>query len=302
MALLGSLLEYDRLFQALEREHRSLSLQTLSDWDIAMRMFRFVQQREYHSLHGTINPTPEERHRIVRAYGMTRMPGNMMWIPGCDPKGYSKDQLVGLCWSLGRSFSNRTTDALPPVKTGVRNMIQYHFQMIIEDDRLADVHGIAMGYKRYLADESVRFLDLPLWDPHHDFPLLIGNGECDPDVQLPSFMKPPLMPFGVGFHRFLTLVGEFRDGDYERGAFFDAAKRGFWEGLHYGLQTVNPNLRDWVMDKNNAGLIQKAATIGVMLDAFVLVNNDARRYMPHIYRADILIKALHTVLLVDYLA
>jgi hypothetical protein len=178
-------------------------------------------------------------------------------------------------------------------------MTQYHLEKIIAHDRLTELsRATAMSCQESLVDD---FLDLPLWDPFYDLPLFIDDqGQCVPEKQLPTFMKPPWVPFGVGFHRFLTLAGEFRDGGYQRGAFFDEAKRGFWRGLSQGLQKEQPGLHSWVVDKNNAGLIQKAVCMGVMMDAFFLVNNDPFRHRPAIYRAEILIEALPTLLEINY--
>ncbi|KAJ0117761.1 hypothetical protein J7T55_001961 [Diaporthe amygdali] len=195
------------------------------------------------------------------AYSFPRMPGKM-WHQGIAGRGAAGRVAVNK--SLGRVFSKGCL--AEDSNEAVEKTIRPHLDAILASplEEILPFKGVLQGFANKL-DELAQ---LPLWVAHYDLNdvnVLIDE-HCEVTALIDWELSSPL-PFGAGFGRIHTLAGEFTEGEFWMPDEFEDAERGFWKELFDGM----PRDIGEMLEKR-IGLVQRAVTLGTLLDCFFLDN------------------------------
>lgn len=197
----------------------------------------------------------------VWAYSFTRIPGQM-WLRGVAGKG--ADGRIAINKSLGHVFSKGYL--ADSSGAAVDGKVRPHIEAILESP-LDEIVPYQYHLEGFL-DKLEQLKKLPLWVAHYDLNEL--NVLIDDDCHVTGLVDWELsapLPFGVGFGRIHSIVGEYTGGEFWMPDEFEIAERGFWNELFSGLPADTRSMLDRHID-----LVQDAVILGTLLDCFFLEN------------------------------
>ncbi|GAM89463.1 hypothetical protein ANO11243_075010 [Dothideomycetidae sp. 11243] len=208
-------------------------------------------------------------------YFLTMIPGQT-WL--ATEKSHEEDITPALVHSLAcvlaKCWLNNDSTAV------VDNQLRQHLHLIqtSDDPEIRPFSDTA----RDLFDKLDSLKALPLFLSHCDLNamnIMVENDRLQVSGLIDWEYSTPL-PFGVGLARILTLIGEFRYGEFHMEDDFEDVERTFWDLL---LAKVPESTRTLCLERPE--LLQTAMTLGTLFDTFQLYEGKLGLYNPVAVRA-----------------